>query len=351
MKVIPPIELTSITSSTVPEEVAATYNAGTTYAQGALVGLAPVYGEPQTVWRSKQNGNTGNALAENAWWTNAGIVYPVYDSGSSCDTGEIVTDLANHDLYESLVNSNTGNPLSDTTKWKYIGKTNRWRLLDYTRNNKTSVPLEFTIVLTPGKRIDTIAMAGIVANEYDVSVSSVDGGGVVYTASGSLTYRRTRTWYEYFFGEFRTRPSVALFDVPPYSDNVVTVTLTADSGNAQLSYLILGNFVDLGETQYNAVSDVLNFSSVERDEDGNAILTKRRNIPKSRQTVWSNKTDVDRIIEARANLNATPAIWYGIDDPNDGYFEAVSIMGFYRDFQINVTYPDHAILSIELEEV
>jgi hypothetical protein len=61
MKVIPPIEITSVTSSTVPEEVAATYNAGTTYAIGDLVGLASTYGDPQTVWRSKQNGNTGNA--------------------------------------------------------------------------------------------------------------------------------------------------------------------------------------------------------------------------------------------------------------------------------------------------
>ena len=351
MKVIPPIQISSITSSTVPEEVAATYNAGTTYAIGAEAGLVSTYGSPQTVWRSKQNGNVGQTLADGDWWQNAGIVYPVYNSGSSCNTGGIVTDLANHDLYESLIDSNTGHALSDTTKWKYIGKTNRFRLFDYTRNNRTSAPLSFTVVFAPGQRIDSIALAGLIANDYTISVSSTSGGGVVYSASGSLTYRRTRTWYDYFFGEFRTRPSLAVFNVPPYSDNVITVTLDSDSGQAAAGALIVGNFVELGMTQYNAVSDVLNFSTVERDEDGNAILTQRRNIPKTRQTVFSKKTDVDRIIEARAALNAVPAIWYGLDDPSDGYFEAVSILGFYRDFQINITYPENAILSIELEEV
>jgi hypothetical protein len=351
MKVIPPIEITSVTSSTVPEEVAATYNAGATYAIGDLVGLASKYGDPQTVWRSKQNGNTGQALADGVWWQNAGIVYPVYNSGSSCGIGGIVTDLANHDLYESLVVGNTGNALSDTTKWKYIGKTNRFRLFDYSRNNRTSVPLEFTVVFAPGKRIDSICLDGILANSYSLSVSSAAGGGVVYTSSGSLNTRIVRTWYEHLTVPFTKQPSLFFFDVPPFSDCVVTLTLTSTSGNAELAALGVGRFVYLGKTQYGAVSDILNFSTVERDSDGNAIMTKRRNIPKSRQTVFSDKGDVDKIMETRDLLNAETAFWYGIDDATDGYFESVSMLGFYRDFQINVSFPENAVVTFELEKV
>ena len=351
MKVIPPIEITSVTSSTVPEEVAATYNAGTDYGVGALAGLASTYGLPQTVWRSKQTPNIGQTLAENTYWTNAGIVYPVYNSGSSCGIGGIVTDLANHDLYESLVDPNTGNPLSDATKWKYIGKTNRFRLFDYSRNNRTSVPLEFTVVFAPGKRIDSICLDGILANSYSLSVSSAAGGGVVYTSSGSLNTRIVRTWYEHLTVPFTKQPSLFFFDVPPFSDCVVTLTLTSTSGNAELAALGVGRFVYLGKTQYGAVSDILNFSTVERDSDGNAIMTKRRNIPKSRQTVFSDKRDVDKIMETRDLLNAEPAFWYGIDDATDGYFESVSMLGFYRDFQINVSFPENAVVTFELEKV
>jgi hypothetical protein len=350
MKVIPPLEITSVTSSTVPEEVAATYNAGTTYAINALVGLAASHGLPQTVWRSKQNGNVGQALADGAWWQNAGTVYRIYDSGHNYDMGDIVTDLANHNLYQALTD-HTNEPLSDTTNWKYIGKTNRFRLFDYTRNNRTSVPLEFTVVFAPGKRIDSICLDGIQANSYTVTVTSVLGGGTVFTSTGSLNTRIVRTWYEHLTVPFTTQKSLNFFNIPPYTDCVVTVTLTATSGNAELAALGVGRFVEMGRTQYGAVSDILNFSSVERDEDGNAIMTKRRNIPKSRQTVFCEKTDVDKIMETRDLLNAEPAFWYGIDDATDGYFESVSMLGFYRDFNINVSYPENAVVSFELERV
>jgi len=96
MEVIPPIEITDarLTSTTIPEEVATTYAGGTTYSDEALAGLVSVYGAAQIVWRSLHASNTGNAQSEGAWWTKAGEVYPVYNSGSSCDIGGIVTDLS-----------------------------------------------------------------------------------------------------------------------------------------------------------------------------------------------------------------------------------------------------------------
>ena len=351
MRVVPPIDITTITSSTVPEEVAATYAGGTTYAEGTLAGAASTYGSPQTVWRSLQDGNTGNTQEEGDWWTEAGTVYPVYNSGSSCGIGGIVTDLANHDLYESLVVSNTGNALTDTASWKYIGKTNRWRLFDYDRNNKTSVPGTFTIVFAPGQRIDSICLDGIQANEYDFSVSSTIGGGEIYASSGTLNTRIVRGYYEHLTVPFTTQKSLNFFDIPPYSDCVVTLTLTSTSGNAQLAAIGVGRQVYFGKTQYGAVSDILNFSTVERDLDGNAIKNKKRNIPKSRQTVVCKKSAVNKIIETRDALGGESAFWYGVDDATNGFFDAVSMLGYYRDFTINTNLPDDATVSFELERV
>ena len=355
MQVIPPIEITDarLTSSTVPEEVAPAYAGGTTYAQGELVGLAPVYGSPQTVWRSLQSSNTGNSLAEGVWWTNAGIVYPVY-TGASCSIGAIVTDLATHSLYESLVDTNTfalNDAADDIKKWKYIGKTNRFRMFDYTRNQKTSAPLSLTVVLAPNKRVNSIAMSGLVANSFDLTVTSVGGGGTVYSESGSLNTRLTTTWSEYLFGEFGTKPSLVYFDIPPYTDCVITLALNATSGNAQIGSIGVGTFIYVGETEQSTSSDVLNYSTVDRDLDGNAILIQRRNVPKSRQRVRCNKGNVNKILKLREDLNASAAFWYGLDDASHGYFEAVAILGFYRGFEIDTAYPDQAIVNIELEEV
>lgn len=355
MQVIPPVPMldANLTSSTVPEDVAATYAGGTTYDTGDRAGAAPVAGSAQVVYESIQDSNTANALSDTDWWKPVGSVYPTYDGGTSYALGDIVSSVSTdvHSLYESLAASNSGNALTDTTKWQYIGKTNRWKMFDYTRNAKTSVPLTFTVVFAPGKRVNSIALAGVVANSYSISVSSSTGGGVVYAASGNLSTRETTTWSDYFFGEFDTMPSVVFFDIPPYSDCVFTVTLTATSGNVELGALVVGTYIYLGATQYTASSDVLNFSTIERDIDGNAILTQRRNVPKLRQTVLCDKSNVNKARMAREDLNATPAIWYGIDDSTDGYFESLAILGIYKGFEINIGLPEKAELSIELEEV
>jgi len=353
MQVIPPIEITDarLTSSAVPEEIAATYDGATAYAVGDLVGIATAYGVAQDVWRSLQAANTGNALVEGAFWAFAGDVYPIYASGSSAALGAYVTDLATHSLYESLAAGNTGNALTDETKWKYVGKTNRFRLFDYTRSDQTVSGLSLTAVITPGKRINSIGLKGILANAYAITVTSVLGGGTVYSASGSLNTRETVTWSDYFFGEFSTQKSLVFFDVPPLSDSIITITMTATSGSTKLGAAVFGSFVYLGVTLNSPSSDILNFSTIARDTDGNAILTARRNVPKSRQTVVAEKANVNKIRGLRDYLNAVPALWYGLSDATDGYFESVSILGIYKAFEINVENHGEAIVNLELEEV
>lgn len=353
MQVIPPVDITDgmLTSSTVQETVAATYNAGTTYAAGALVGLAPVDGSAQVIWRSLQNGNLGNALTEGAWWTAAGSVYPAYNSGHNYVTGTYCQDNTNHLIYQSVQHPNTAQSLTDTAYWTEIGPTNKWAMFDYNRNTRTSVPLSMTIVITPGERINSLALVGLRANSYDIEVTSVTGGGTVWSESGTLNTRNTLTWYDYFFGEFSTQESLAFFDIPPYSDCVITITLEADSGNVECGACVIGTYVYLGETQYTAISDVLNFSTVERDANGNATLTPRRNVPKTSQQVWCDKMRVNKVRQLRDDLNATPAIWYGIDDATDGWFESLQILGVYKEFTINVALPEKAVITLTLEEI
>jgi hypothetical protein len=115
--------------------------------------------------------------------------------------------------------------------------------------------------------------------------------------------------------------------------------------------MILGRAFNLGATQYSAVSDALNFSSVARDTDGIAVLTQRRNIPQTMQTVWMDKSRVNRARKLRDDLNATPAFWYAVPDDDDGYFEALAILGIYREFMLNVAYPEKAVWSIKIERI
>ena len=41
-----------------------------------------------------------------------------------------------------------------------------------------------------------------------------------------------------------------------------------------------------------------------------------------------------------------------MDDNNeDGYFEALLILGIYKEWTINMAHPEHAKITLELEEI
>lgn len=356
MNVIPPLEITEarFTSSTVVETAPTAYAGGTTYAIGQTVSVAGSAGLI-TVYESLQNANTGHTPASSpTWWMNIGDTYQVYSVGTTYAEDDFVIDATNHLVYQSLVSSNTGNALTDTTKWLEIGPTNKWAMFDFLRNTATVAPFAkpITAVITPGVRVDSIAVLGLVANSVSITMTSVGGGGTVYTYTADLNQREVGDWYDYFFATFSTQPSIVKFDLPPYTDGVITVVITATSGNAECGACVIGSYEYIGAIQYDAEADVLNFSSVTRNfAGGTSQMIQRRNVPKTSQTIWVDKSRVNRIRALRTALNALPAVWSGLDDATEDYFEALLILGFYKRFSINVHAVDTAILTVELEEI
>lgn len=359
MRVIPPITFVDgcsivdsmLTSSVVAEIAPAAYVAGTTYAQGDRVSVAGAAGL-MSVYQSLQAANTGHAPASSTtWWKWISDTYQTYSAGATYAAGDIVIVVGtnSHHTYQSLQAANTGHtPASSPAWWFDLGPTNRWKMFDLLRNTQTVAASPLTVVLTPGQRVNSLALFGLVADALEVSV--VSGGMTVFNQSYNLSTRAVVDWYDYFFEPFTTMPSMALFDIPPYADGVVTITLTR-TGNVSCGGVVVGNNEFIGDIQYKPKSDAINFSSVTRDTFGNATLVQRRSIPKTTQTMWLEKARVNRVSAIRDALNAVPAVWSGLDDPTDGYFESLFILGFYRSFSIDLDYPREAQVSLELEEI
>jgi hypothetical protein len=280
----------------------------------------------------------------------------VFNAGSPSTSyvlGAIVIDTTAHLKYESLAAAN-GAQLSDATKWLLLGPTNKWAMFDTLRSTATIAPSPLTVVITPGVNIDALALLGLVGDSVTVSVDSAIGSPSTnyYTHTENLDTREVFDWYDYFFSPFSTKPSVALFDLPPHSSAVITVTITAASGNVECGACVMGSQVNIGVVQHDAVSDVLNFSTVTRDfAGGTNTLVQRRNVPKTQQQLLIDKTQVNAARVLRDSLNAIPAVWSGIDDDTDGYFDALLILGFYKVFSINLAFPDQALITLELEEI
>ena|SRR3990167_2900010 len=350
MRVIPPLEINTarFTSSTASEPLSpSAYAGGTTYVVGNIVYVTADH----LIYQSLVSSNLGNTPSVSpSYWSIVGYIETAYNAGTTYALDDTIS--YNHRIYQSIQASNLAHqPDTSSTWWEDVGATNKYRCFDILRNTGTVQASPLTIVLTPGLRINSVALLGVIADSIAVSMTSVAGGGTVYNETFNLSTRFIGDWYDYFFAEFTFKTAAVVFELPPYSDGIVTVSLTRATGNITLGSLVIGSFVDLGKAQYNAESDALNFSTIERDNFGNSVLIPRRTIPKTVQQVRAEAGNTNKIRDVRDALNAVPAIWSGLDDNDADFFEALLILGIYKRFTIDLATPSKVISTIELEEV
>lgn len=281
-----------------------------------------------------------------------------WNSGTTYALDDLVYLASTHKIYQSLQASNTNHDPADDIQgdednppvwWNEVGPTNKYAMFDLLRNTQTEAASPLTVELTPGQRINSLAVLSMEADS--VTITMQNDAEQVYSYTEDLNQREVFDWFDYFFEEFGTKPSIAMFDLPPYTGGVITVTLTSTSGTVKCGALVIGNQTYLGAVQLQAENDVLNFSRMERNFDGSAKMLQRRSIPKTIQDVFVDKSRINKIRAVRDELNAIPAVWSGLDDDTHGYFETLLILGFYRRFTINLNQEEHAVISLELEEI
>lgn len=279
----------------------------------------------------------------------------VWNSTTNYATDDIVIRTSTHRKYQRITPGgiDATAPESAPTKWQDIGPTNAWAMFDQNRNVATVSPAgTMTVVIEPNKRIDSLGLIGVNADTVTVTMEAPVGTVVFGPTEYSMNTRNTTTWSTYFFGTFLYKETLLITSFPMYANSTVTIEFANDTDDIQCSGVILGSSVYLGAVQYDAVSDALNFSKIERDEFGNSELIPRRTVPKTQQSLWVDKSLVNSVRQVRKDLNAIPALWSGLDDQfTDPYFESILIFGIYKQFEINIAQPSVATISLELEEL
>lgn len=356
MRVTPPVPITTInltSSSATDVHTPAAWAAGTTYAIGAIVSVVADY----KIYESLQGGNVGKTPStEPLWWRPIGGTETLWSSGTTYALGATVSG-SNGRVYESLQAANTDNklpvlPETATDWWIDIGPTNKWAMFDSSSNTQTVWPSPLTVVFNPGMRVNTIGVTGLSAKSITITANSAYGGGVVWgPTTTNLEIRSVNNALDYAFNAFLTQPSLVHFDIPAFSDIVFTVTISATSGNVKCGSIIVGTYVYLGDAQYGAKGDSLNFSTIERDIYGSATLVPRRSVPKINVSLIAPAERVNSIRAARSALNAVPALWSGLDDGSSKWFDMLLINGIYKAFEIDATSFSQATINLEIEEI
>lgn len=273
---------------------------------------------------------------------------PLYDSGTSYALSDEVSVVEenSHLVYVSLASNNLGNAVTDTTKWKLKGKTNRHRMFDYSQGNPSVGTSPVTVILRPGKRIDAIAL-DLKATMLDVTVKNGIDGPIIYTFDGYLLERNVTSWYEFFFAPFTYRKVVATFNVPPAPDPVIYITLTDPSGVVELNRLAIGQSIYLGEVQDTGpIIDTNNYSQITTDDFGTTTFVPVPSKPKADLTVFARASKTDLISQFRKDSEAKIVVWSGLDDIDHPYAQSLVLFGFHRGFPVDPS--DRNIVSIKL---
>ena len=273
-----------------------------------------------------------------------------WNASTSYVLGDVVIRTTTHKKYENiLAGVDAGIPENTHNRWIEVAPTNRYAMFDTLRNTQSIKASPVTVVLTPAVRIDSIGLLSVDADEVSITVKL--GAETVYAATRKLNTREVFDWYDYFFSEFSKTPNVVFFDIPPYSNAVITITFTSVSP-VKVGAIVLGNQTDLGKAIHGVSSDELNFSRIDREVTGESVLLRRRSVPKINIQSLADPSKLNKIRDTRKNLNAVPAVWSGLDDKvNNPYFETVLLLGVYKKFEINMNNSKMVDINLEIEEI
>lgn len=343
-RIIRPVEVTDaiLTSSNVPETVAATYAGGTTYALADRVGLAPVNGAAQLIYESLSAGNLGNPLpvppaTSTAFWRYVASVYPAYSAAVTYALGDTVSSIATdvHLLYESLAAGNLANALTDTNKWLHLGSpkvttgapynsTNRWKIFDQAYGSQTENAESIVMVLTPGVLINAMAFLNVDAQSIRLQ-QSVSG----YDQTISLQSHGVDNWYDWYYEELLTEDEALFIDIPPYAASTLTVTITATGGTAKCGVCVIGKDRSLGVTQWGMSKEIQDYSRVAENDFGDIEMTRGAYAERLSLEVFLTPGSEGEVVRQMKAHRAEPLVFVGSTQ-----FSLSIVYGFLDSWQV-----------------
>jgi hypothetical protein len=190
-----------------------------------------------------------------------------------------------------------------------------------------------------------LAFVNVVGSQIDVTVRSSLGGTIVYSSTSTLDGTLIADWYQYFWEPYAIATEAVFLNLPPYPDAHITATLTG-SGEVSVGQFVLGTVYDIGQTQAGANLGIIDYSRKDITATGAATLVKRKFSKRMSASVVVLSAQMARVNRTLAELRATPCVWIGGDiDTQD----QLIIFGFYRDYSIDIAYPQYSLCSLEIE--
>ncbi len=273
--------------------------------------------------------------------------YDAWSAATSYELGDRVIRTTTHKVYACLVagvdaTTPEESVLLDTPHWVEKSPTNRWAMFDSQVSTESTATSEIVIVLEPGI-IDALAVVNVAATSVTVEVEAESE--TVYSAEKNLDLTEISDWYEYFFRGF-TLSSLAVFrDIPPYASGVVTVTISG-TGIVSAGAVLIGREYEIGDTRWDPVLEIVDYSKKTTDEYGTTTLVVRQWAKKGEFSLLLENNRISSVFGLMSALRATPSLWITSDDIR---MEPFTIFGWYASFSITIPYPNHSLCTLQIQ--
>jgi hypothetical protein len=270
--------------------------------------------------------------------------YAVYAGATTYALGDRV--IKSHLVYESLQAANVGHDPASTASsawWLQVGSTNRWRMFDSTVNSSTTATSSITFDVVPGA-INAVGLIELVGSTVQVQV--LDGATVVYDVTKAIDTTTILSWEDYFFEPFDPAASLFFADVPQYVSGTVRVTIVGAS-TVSCGGVIFGRATDLGGTEFGASVGIVDYSTKSTNIFGVTSVVRRAFSKRASVKLQVPTNTLRRVQGLLADLRSTPCLWIGDDDT--ATYAPLVIFGYYRDFTVEIQYPQVCACSLEIE--
>ncbi len=271
-----------------------------------------------------------------------------WSSGTTYALGAIVS--YNGLRWESLQATNLNHtPDTSPTWWLELGATNQYAMFDQVVDTSTTATTSLTVVYAPGAVFNSLALINVDAAVINITIRDGLSGPIVYENSAGLSGSNVTNWYDYFFLDpLLKRTQVVFSGLPAYINAHITIELTNSTGvQVSVAQVIAGDLASLGQTQYGASAGIVDYSIKETDEFGTTSFVKRAYSKRLNCQFFLENTQLNRVHSYLSSIRATPAVWVASDNPQ--FEEALIVYGFFREFSLDIAYPNNSLYSLEIE--
>lgn len=276
--------------------------------------------------------------------------YAVWSSGSTYAIGDRVILTSTHKVYESLQAANTNkNPVSQPTWWIEVSPTNKWKLFDTSNSTQTTQPDSprntFYYELELGQAVNSFAALNL-TNCSEISIVINDPTyGEVYNNTIDLSSLPVAVgWWDWFFGQRNTPLQAIDLNLPTYPNATITITFTGGD-NLAVGTVLFGQQQRFGlGIRYGARTGIQDYSRKETNEFGDLVLVQRAYAKRANFSLFLDKAETDPLQSYLTEIRAVPCLWVG-----SSQYDSTVIFGFYKNFDILISYPEHSECDLEIE--